>query len=539
MPNAKQVEHLIAGVLDGSGNLNDSGKAFFSTVGTTTGKTIYADAGKVAAYATNTQSGGTHDGEEYVLLDSYGIPSNGEVYADGAYDIYLYDSSDVLVKTISNANYSIAGDDTITNVTAGTYTVLDTDELLLCDTTGGSISLTIGSTAAAIPGKEFKIVKTSDDAFSVVIAVQASDSIEDWANLTLNGQFGKTTIQSDGVTTWNIQSKDWKKGNDTASAATLILLLPGYHDVTGTTDITAITVDYGLGSLYLLHFDSSLKISHHATNLILPNGLDIITQPGDELLFVEYAAGDLRLVSCSRPLKIPGDGAKISRPIFTWNGAATAYTIKVGTGSYWVGEKFAWWDAELTTTAIGTPAADDWFYLYLDYSAITSGTEITNTELIWSAQEPTYDHAKGGWYNSDDRAIFAVLCNSGPTNILEFFHDGDFVVYADQIADFTTDNLETDFSDEVALTIPIFCRRAEVIFTYNYIDTTTSMYWRTEGQAGTTGHLVAAAAAGVTISRNTLNVICSSNLKIDIRDAAAGNNTGRVDTSGWYLPLGL
>jgi len=84
------------------------------------------------------------------------------------------------------------------------------------------------------------------------------------------------------------------KGADVASAAALPLISDGnYFDVTGTTDITSFD-SLGVGSVIKLHFDDSLTLTHHATDLILPNGLDITTTAGDELEFVEYASGDWR-----------------------------------------------------------------------------------------------------------------------------------------------------------------------------------------------------------------------------------------------------
>jgi hypothetical protein len=61
------------------------------------------------------------------------------------------------------------------------------------------------------------------------------------------------------------------------------------------------------------------------------------------------------------------------RAKFEYNGGTTAYTVKVNPAMYLCKDKYCWWDAVLTTGAIGTPAADTWYYLYLDYSEITSG----------------------------------------------------------------------------------------------------------------------------------------------------------------------
>jgi len=135
------------------------------------------------------------------------------------------------------------------------------------------------------------------------------------------------------------------------------------------------------------------------------------------------------------------------RSYFTYNGGATAYTIKVSGGKYWCKDKYCYWDSELTTGAIGSPASDDWFYLYLDYSAITSGTAITNSEFLWADTEPAFNHTYNGWYNGDDLCIFAVLCNSAPDNILDFYHDGGaLVLFDNDINDYASGDPGTDWS---------------------------------------------------------------------------------------------
>ncbi len=223
----------------------------------------------------------------------------------------------------------------------------------------------------------------------------------------------------------------------------------------------------------------------------------------------------------------------------TYNGGATAYTVKLGAAFYHVKDKVAKWVAELTTAAIGTPIAATWYYLYLDYSAITSWTNITNAALIWSTTAPTKSHTLGGgYYNGDDRCIFAVLTNAAPTNILEFFHSGDLVLYADLINDFAAADLATDWTDEVTLTIPAFARKALVTFIYAY-NAAANMFWRTEGQTGTVGHQCGFADINGQRSVVTTPVICSANMKIDIKDDSAGTNSGAVNTEGWYFPVGM
>lgn len=99
----------------------------------------------------------------------------------------------------------------------------------------------------------------------------------------------------------------WSKGADVASAASLTLGPDGnYFDVTGTTAITSMN-SLGVGTWVTLHFDDALTFTHDGTNLVLPNGIDIETQAGDEAVLIEYASGDWRLISYT---KLPGEAVQ-------------------------------------------------------------------------------------------------------------------------------------------------------------------------------------------------------------------------------------
>jgi len=222
------------------------------------------------------------------------------------------------------------------------------------------------------------------------------------------------------------------------------------------------------------------------------------------------------------------------RSQFTYNGGVVAYTIKAEPAMYMCKEKVCQWKAELTTGAIGTPAADDWYYLYLDYSGITSGTAITTSELIWSNTEPAWNDTYAAWYNGDDRCIFAVRTNGTPNNILEFFHNGDFCVYADMIIDHAAASVSS--WEDVVLTIPKFTKRAECTFSGTAAGgDLESAFWRTNGQTGSTGHRVYRidddnAKAPV----NTCIVMTDISQTIEIDDDS--NGTIEVATDGFYLP---
>lgn len=107
---------------------------------------------------------------------------------------------------------------------------------------------------------------------------------------------GTLAAPGTGVVNTFTKTQTWSKGADVASASALTLGTDGnWFDITGTTAITSIGT-LGVGTLVALQFDGSLTLTHHATNLVLPDGQDIVTQAGDIALLYEYASADWRLI---------------------------------------------------------------------------------------------------------------------------------------------------------------------------------------------------------------------------------------------------
>jgi hypothetical protein len=224
----------------------------------------------------------------------------------------------------------------------------------------------------------------------------------------------------------------------------------------------------------------------------------------------------------------------------TYNGGSVAYTVKIGGSSYWVKDKYAYWTAELTTAAIGTPSADTWYYLYLDYSAITSNTAITNAEFYWSSSAPSWNGSYRGWYNGDDRCILAALSNSGPTNIVEFFQDGDTFVWADAFlaASYITPS-DTWTDVDLSAYVPAFCKRAICTGRADYTDADSTCVWRTNGQTGTGGHVMNPAAATAATGTVGFLALTDSSQVIEVRWVTATSDKITIYVDGWILPLGM
>lgn len=90
----------------------------------------------------------------------------------------------------------------------------------------------------------------------------------------------------------------WEKGSDIASAGTISIGEGGLFHVTGTTTITDIDpATDKAGRPFILVFDGALTLTHHATTLILPGGINITTAAGDVGYFVSEGSDAVRCVT--------------------------------------------------------------------------------------------------------------------------------------------------------------------------------------------------------------------------------------------------
>lgn len=226
------------------------------------------------------------------------------------------------------------------------------------------------------------------------------------------------------------------------------------------------------------------------------------------------------------------------RSKFTYKDANEVY---IDGGSYEVSGTLAKITSQLTSPAF-TGSGNDHHFLYIDYSAIPVGGVIDNSDLYWASDVPTFSHSKLGWYhptNTDDRCIFIVYASAVNT-IKEFFHDGgDLAKYADHIQ--TTPSY-TDYDTawtDLTLTAPDICDRVQVTFDHAYSDGLSQMYYRTNGQSGTTGHQGGRVHTTSVASMLTTDVFIDGSQKIEIKHDVSNGNTTLVFVNGFYLPKGM
>ena len=282
-----QVELLLGGAMDNGDVALAEGKVFTYAAGTLTNKTTWTDRDKTTP-ATNP-----------IILDAAG---QATIFADGVYKFVIKDADNVTIRTIDNLEFgqTFTGMFNLSkgvDISSANALVLGSDGNYF-DVTG---TTTINSIGAVGIGT---VVKLHFDS-ALTLTHNAT-------NLILPGAKDITTAAGDEAEFIEYASGDWictnyqkangnpvinsivrqLKGADVASVNALVLGSDGnYFDITGTTAITSIG-SLGIGTIVKLHFDAILTLTHDANDLILPEGVDIITAAGDEAEFIEYASGD-------------------------------------------------------------------------------------------------------------------------------------------------------------------------------------------------------------------------------------------------------
>ena len=203
-----------------------------------------------------------------------------------------------------------------------------------------------------------------------------------------------------------------------------------------------------------------------------------------------------------------------------------------------------YWSSQLTSD-IGSPDASDWYYLYIDDSAVvTAGTNLLTTdELVWSNTEPTYTVAKHGWYNGLDRCIFAVYSKSN-SEIHEFYHDGGNYVDLSSAwavraaADLDTTLTAVDFSSYC----PNFSTRvkAEINLEVKSADGSVQVGYRPTDSSATSKTIIGLERIGTDqLLVTTIDLMLNTSQSVDMATSRAGADTVGVNMLGFYLPAGM
>jgi hypothetical protein len=282
------IEQLVN---DDASGVASGWKVSFYASGTTTRKDTFSDASLSTA---NTNP---------VVANSAG--RFGDIfYESGTYKVVLTDENDVEKWTADPVEGAIGASGAVDEITSAyTVTIDDATKILAVNATSAAVTITLLSAVTAGDGFEVTVKKTDSSVNAVTIDGNGAETIDGDTTFLLTAKDQTVTTRSDGAN-WQVTSSyavaagivKWAKGADIASPAGGALTLGtdgNYFDITGTNAITSIGT-VGVGTVVKLHFDAALTLTHHATDLVLPNAEDVVTVAGDEFEFIEYASGDWR-----------------------------------------------------------------------------------------------------------------------------------------------------------------------------------------------------------------------------------------------------
>jgi len=293
------------------------------------------------------------------------------------------------------------------------------------------------------------------------------------------------------------------------------------NDLDGIASVAADDVCFvtlGNSSLYYLAVDNS-ALSEDSPWIIDP----------DE-------AGDLRWV-----LKLPeyAQHGAMQRPRFKHESDTDISIRSGGYNLYGVG--WVSWDSELTYTF--TMPADDWDYLYLDKSAIdTAGkTILTASEFIESTTVPVFSNAKGGYYNGDDRCIFAVYgySDAGSNKIKPFHHYGGELVLWKGWHWISATVPGTSWTNYTGMLVPDICRRAEFRVQTGSPTSDSDLFVAASNSAATGLRILSQDSANETGGNVRFACQLGATPNVYLQLSAAGMASFVIETHGWYLPQAM
>lgn len=179
-----------------------------------------------------------------------------------------------------------------------------------------------------------------------------------------------------------------------------------YFDFTGTDTITSINT-VAVGFTVTIHFDAAATLTHHATDLTLPGGANIVTAAGDEAEFIEYALGDWR---CTNYERASGESVVATSLLSTVSGHVRAGNIQLVTGAVTSRTNFTF----SSLIAAGTPE-----------SIGPTGSGATN---IWADMDDIPSTARIGIFELN---VKATASGAGIGGVVVYACEGDTTLTVD------------------------------------------------------------------------------------------------------------
>ena len=362
--------------------------------------------------------------------------------------------------------------------------------------------------------------------------------------LLVEGDYSLKVLDSSGVQIYYVPSTAYEQyliaGN---------YYYPDYSEadqgvVGGGETVTDILTDVGAvtnATMYFSHNSGAATTTYtFTTNTTITDNFNVIIERG--VVFVGTLV-----------IEDPGPPSP-HRSRFRWKDADEIY---IGAGSYdHVGStrQTVYWNSEITfhLESTGSNAlsdnfgANDWHYIYLDNSAIVTQASVLLDAgcFLNKTTAPAYSATKHGWYNGEDKCIFAVLTDAG-SNIKQFHSDGGSLVHFDEretaLTNGDIDNAWVDTS--LSSCLPSFCTKAKVSCIVNILTGAGSVTLQhAQNNSVTDGHVL---GGGTRVADNIHPTTAGTEVYVDsgqslfLRMDRSGDDTVHLYVDGWYFPNGM
>jgi len=231
------------------------------------------------------------------------------------------------------------------------------------------------------------------------------------------------------------------------------------------------------------------------------------------------------------------------RPKFEWNNTSS---IIINPGRYHhsgTAEQFLKWSTPITYTFAGLGSFSNyWQYLYIWDGALTSDT-LSSSTLRNNIIPPTWNSTKSGWYNKEDRCIFAVYVD-GSSQIVKFFHLNDYIRWDYRYEPYRASTVTASWQPLCTFRAPSFCTQVGAAFHAENVSQWSWIWYRPEGATTNTGipiaqHYHTNHRYQRSTDEKTRVQINSSTKRIDMKVTYGTGGGVRIMQTGWWLPDGM
>jgi hypothetical protein len=352
------------------------------------GKVYTFQAGTSIPLASYTDQTGMTPNSNPVILDSTG---SAAIWLVGSYKINVKDANDV-----QQPNYPV---DNIYDIATQIGGAFGTIQNIWGGTSGGSpniITLNPNPALTSIPVGQtirFKVFQ-DNNAGSTINVNGLGDIAIRKSNGTILVPLSEGDLKANMIaeiaydgTQWQLTNpKTFSKSYDIASASTVNLSNANgsYVNITGNTDITSFG-NSSAGTVVIITFSGSLKLTYNATSMILPGGLDIVTSPNDSAIFVSEGSGNWRLINYQKYSNNYTYNPKIVSGLTVSNNALDAINDIDFAGGIGMDSSGSLWQLSATTKRL-----DAIWTAGNNQGGLFSGTKANNTTYhVWLIRNST------------------------------------------------------------------------------------------------------------------------------------------------------